>query len=104
LSNTKKGQIHSNMINSSLSSTEGIIKENIQYSSLSVTRVSKDARYRSVRRGTRSSSRKPGKIIHVTIRPPKNNCRPKENKSEHSTLDLRSVKNFLYYLIYLFLH
>jgi hypothetical protein len=94
------------MITPSVSSTHDLIKENLQYSSPSVTRV-KDAHYSrhlSVGYGKRSLNRKPRKIIHVIVRSPKNNRDPGEIKSAHSTLDLHSVKTLFYYLIYLVLH
>jgi hypothetical protein len=91
----------------SLSSTQGRTKEKLRYSLPSVTRVVKDARYSrhlSAGYGKRSSNRKPGKNIHVTIRSPKNNLHAGKSKSAHSTLDLHSVKTLFYYLIYLVLH
>jgi hypothetical protein len=95
------------MITPSVSSNYDLIKENLRYSLPSVTRVVKDARYSrhlSVEYGKRSSNRKPGKIIHVTIRSPKNNRHAGEIKSAHSTLDLHSVKTLFYYLIYIVLY
>jgi hypothetical protein len=90
------------MITPSLSSTHGLIKENFRYSLPSVTPMVSRVHYSrhlSLKPGTRSSNRKPRKIIHVTIRSPNDNRRSGENKSAHPTLDLRSVKNLFYYLI-----
>ncbi len=91
------------MINSSLSSTQGQFKEKLRYSLPSITPLVEHAHYSrhlSFKHGTRPSNRKSRKIIHVTIRQPKNNRRSREKKSADSTRNLYSVKNFIYYLIY----
>jgi len=92
------------MINSSLSSTQGQFKEKLRYSLTSVTPLVEHAHYSrhlSSKHGIRLSKRKSRKIIHVTIRQPKNNCRSREKNSVDSTRNLYSVKKF-YLLSHLF--
>jgi hypothetical protein len=94
------------MFHQALSSVEGVIKENVRSSQLSVPQLVRHTRYSrhpSFQHERISTNRRSQIVIHTTIRSPKNSRRVKDNKSTKPDVDLHSVSylfhNFIYFYV-----
>ncbi len=86
------------MLNQSLASNEGLIREDIRHSQPSVSHLGKQIRYsrhlffQSKRISLNGRSRV---VIHTSIQAPTTKLRPKENQTINSDHDLHSVRHFI---------